>query len=97
MDCIITCVAIPTTAFIYSVPLCFCSVKSNARKPCAITEDSIANTRHAVGDNYARESCASLKGIMADACHTVGDCHTRKPGATREGFSAYARHVVGDC
>ena len=90
-------VVFPIIAFRYSVPLCFCSFKSNARKTGAFREGRIADARHSFADCHARKTGAFIEGTSADARHAAPDCYARKPLATLEGTRTDTCHAVGDC
>lgn len=65
--------AVPIIAFCYSIPLCYCSVIFNARKPRARRKGIITNFCNTVADCHVRKACAIIEGILADARHAVGD------------------------
>ena len=57
-------IIIPPIGLTNSIPLRFCSFKTNVRQATAVREGGITNARHAVRDRYARQAAATPEGII---------------------------------
>ena len=65
----------PINVFRYGVPLCFCSVKSNAPKPGATREGILAYARHATAYCHAPKPGAIIEGIRRNCLYSIRDCN----------------------
>ena len=86
-------VVFPIIAFRYGVPLCYRSVKSNARKIDAISKSICAYVRHTVGNCHTRKP-RTTEGIIADTRNAVRYCDARQTGAKQKGIIINARHTA---
>ena len=70
-------IIIPPIVLTNSIPLRFCSFKTNVRQATAVREGGTTDARHAVTDCNARKPSAIIEGIITDARHAVTDYNAR--------------------